>query len=185
MDYVRQIRDRLPELYALHPRLQALRHEETRVFGITHRSLASLLDQVAALEPDLAPPVSVRLHGDLNTNNVVVDAQHDRVHFIDVHRSGPGDYLQDIGVLLVSSVRTPLPDVRLGAEVARLNRLIHGFAAEFGRLVSDEHFEVRLMLARARSFITSGRIVTDAELARDIYLQGVWLLERAAVAAAA
>lgn len=185
VDYVRQIRDRLPELYALHPRLEALRREETRVFGITHRSLASLLDQIAALEPGLAPPVTVRLHGDLNTNNVVIDPRLDRAHFIDVHRSGPGDYLQDIGVLLVSGVRTPLPDVRLSAEIARLNRLIHGFAAEFARLVGDEHFELRLMLSQARSFITSGRVVTDGEFARDIYLQGVRLLERAAVAAAA
>jgi phosphate uptake regulator/aminoglycoside phosphotransferase (APT) family kinase protein len=185
VDYVRQIRDRLPELYAMHPRLEALRREETRVFGIAHRSLASLLDQIAALEPGLAPPVSVRLHGDLNTNNVVVDARHDRVHFIDVHRSGPGDYVQDIGVLLVSSVRTPLADTRLAAEVSRLNRLIYGFTAEFGRLVGDEHFELRLVLSRARSFITSGRLVTDAKFARDIYLEGVRLLERVAVTAAA
>src|SRR5262249_20196086 len=32
VDYVRQIRDRLPDLYALHPELEALRRRETRVF---------------------------------------------------------------------------------------------------------------------------------------------------------
>ncbi len=38
------------------------------------------------------------------------------------------------------------------------------------------------MLSRARSFITSGRLVTDPDFARDIYLHGVRLLERVALA---
>jgi phosphate uptake regulator len=179
VDYVRQIRDRLPELYAIHPELQALRGDGTRVFGIAHRSVAELLDRVAAAEEHLAPPVTVRLHGDLNTNNVVYDARRDRIHFIDVHRSGPGDYLQDIGVLLVSSLRMPIEDARVVHELARLNALIHDFAAEFGHLVGDDHFALRLVLSQARSLVTSGRLVTDAGFARSLYLQGVRLLERA------
>jgi phosphate uptake regulator len=184
IDYVRQIRERLPDLYVLHPALESLRRGETRVFGIAHRSLGDLLDAVARVEPHLAPPVSVRLHGDFNTNNIVYDAVRDRVHYIDVHRSGPGDYVQDVGVLLVSNIRTPIQDPRLRAELARLNRIIHRFAAEFARLIGDEHFEARLRLSQARSFITSGRLVTDGEFARDIFLRGVRLLERAVERAA-
>src|SRR5437867_3844799 len=105
IDYARQIRERLPELFALHPKLEALRGGESRVFGIAHGSLADLLERAADLEASLAPPVSVRLHGDFNANNIVYDPEQDRVHFIDVHRSGHGDYLQDIGVLATSTPR--------------------------------------------------------------------------------
>jgi hypothetical protein len=184
VEYVRQIRDRLPDLYALHPELEALRRRETRVFGISHRSLGALLDAVAGAEPYLAPPVSVRLHGDFNTNNIVFDPDRDRVHYIDVHRSGLGDYVQDVGVLLVSNTRMPIQDPRLRAELTRLNRYVHDFAAEFARLVGDEHFQARLTLSQARSLITSSRLVADADFARDIFLQGVRLLERAAERAA-
>jgi phosphate uptake regulator len=180
LDYVAQIRDRLPDLYAMHPRLAALRGGRTRVFGIAHRSLDELLSAVAALEPGLAPPVSVRLHGDFNTNNVVVDTATDTVHYIDVHRSGPGDYAQDVGVLLVSNLRQPIQDPRIRAELARVNRMIEDFAAEFARQVGDMHFEPRLRLSQARSFITSSRLITDPEFAREIFLQGIRLLERAA-----
>jgi hypothetical protein len=155
------------------------------VFGISDRSLDELLSAVAGLEPGLAPPVSVRLHGDFNTNNIVYDATGPRVHFIDVHRSGAGDYAQDIGVLLVSNLRQPIQDPRILAELGRLNRLVERFAAEFARLVGDPHFDVRLMLSQARSFITSARLITDPDFARDIYLQGVRLLERTVAVAAA
>jgi phosphate uptake regulator len=185
IDYVQQIRDRLPDLYAIHPRLAGLRGGRTRVFGISHRSLEELLSAVAGLEPMLAPPVSVRLHGDFNTNNIVLDAATDRVHFIDVHRSGAGDYAQDIGVFLVSNLRHPIQEARIRAELARLNRFVEGFAAEFARLVNDQHFEARLTLSMARSLITSGRLVTDPGFAREIYLHGVRLLERTAAVTAA
>jgi phosphate uptake regulator len=179
VDYVRQITDRLPDLYAMHPDLEALRSRETRVFGITHRSLPELLAELASVEARLAPPVSVRIHGDFNTNNVIYDSRADRVHFIDVHRSGAGDYLQDVGVLLVSNLRHPLQDLGLRPELDRLNQLMRGFATEFARLIGDTHFDARLRISQARSLITSARLVTDTGLARDLYLRGVRLLERA------
>ncbi len=184
VDYVRQIHDRLPELYAIHPNLERLRGGATRVFGIEHRSLEALLEHLGGAEAHLAPPVTVRLHGDLNTNNVVYDGPRDRVHFIDVHRSGGGDYLQDIGVLLVSNLRSPIQDARAVAELERLNGLVTDFAEEFARLAGDDHFALRLLLSQARSFVTSGRLVTDPDFARSLFLRGVRLLERAAELAA-
>ncbi len=180
IEYVRQIRERLPELYTMHPQLEALRNAMTRVFGITHPSLPELLERSARLEAALAPPVSVRLHGDFNTNNIFYNAPRDRIHFIDVHRSGPGDYLQDIGVLLVSNLRTPLQDRPLVSDLGRLNELIMEFSAEFARLIGDEHFQTRLGLSQARSLITSSRLVTDANFARELYLRGVRQLEQVA-----
>jgi hypothetical protein len=115
---------------------------------------------------------------------VVYDPDQDRVHFIDVHRSGQGDYLQDIGVLLVSNVRNPIEDGHVAADLRRLNELVTEFALEFASRIGDDHFETRLALSQARSFITSGRVVTDSEFARSIFLQGVHLLERATTLAA-
>jgi phosphate uptake regulator len=178
VEYARQIRDRLPDLYGIHPSLEALRRTEVRVFGIPHWSLPALLGRLAAMEAGLAPPVTVRIHGDFNTNNVVYDERRDRVHFVDVHRSGPGDYAQDIGVFLVSNIRNPIQDAGARADMDRLNRLVQGFAQEFARLVGDEHFDRRLLLSQARSLITSGRLVADREFAQSLYLQGVRLLER-------
>jgi phosphate uptake regulator len=184
VDYISQISDRLPDVYAIHPGLEALRRGETRVFGIAHRSLEDLLERIRQVEGRLAPPVSVRIHGDFNTNNVIYDGHLDRIHFIDVHRSGPGDYLQDVGVFLVSNIRTPIEEAAIRAELEGLNRRISGFAAEFARLIGDGHFEARLMLSQARSLITSARLIIDREFARGLYLQGVQLLERVAEVAA-
>jgi len=185
VDYVRQIVDRLPELYSIHPRLQALRGRETRIFGINHRSLDELLRHLGAMEAQLAPPVAVRLHGDFNTNNIVYDAHGDRIHYIDVHRSGPCDYLQDIGVFLVSNLRQPIQDGHLARDFDLVNTAVREFAAEYARRVGDAHFEPRLLLAQGRSLITSGRLVTDYDFARRMFLEGVRFLEQAAAVAVA
>jgi hypothetical protein len=184
VDYVRQIRERLPDLYAVHPRLARLRETPGRVFGIPHQALGELLDAAEGMEESLAPPVAVRIHGDFNTNNIIYAARADRVHFIDVHRSGSGDYAQDIGVFLVSNLRTPIQDEGLAAHRARLNDMVARFAAEFAGLIGDDHFQTRLTLSQARSFITSARLVTDFDFARGIFLQGIRLLERVVRSAA-
>jgi phosphate uptake regulator len=184
VDYVRQIEDRLADLYGIHPRLARLRRTQTRIFGIPHRSLDELLAAVRELEPGLAPPLAVRIHGDFNTNNVIYDVRRDRVHFIDVHRSGPGDYARDVGVFLVSNLRHPLRDDDLGEELMALNGMVTAFAAEFARLIGDQHFAARLTLSQARSFITSARLVNDIHFARGLFLRGLRLLESVARRAA-
>jgi len=180
VDYVRQIASRLPDVYTMHPDLEDLRREEMVVFGISHPSLAKLMNLVAAAEPGLAPPCSVRIHGDFNTNNIMYDPRHDTVHFIDVHRSGPGDYVLDIGVFVVSSLRSPVRDPALTTELEQLNLQVVDFAGEFARQQGDTAFAVRLELSVARSLITSARLVIDPEFARDLFLRGVQRLERVA-----
>ena len=95
-------------------------------------------------------------------------------------QAATGDYVQDVGVLLVSNVRTPIDDSVLESQMKRINGVIHAFAAEFAALVGDPHFATRLDLARARSFITSARLVTDVDFARRLFLQGIQLLDRVA-----
>jgi hypothetical protein len=108
----------------------------------------------------------------------VWDERRGRVHFIDVHRSGDGDYLQDVGVLLVSNTRMPIEDAPLIGELEDLNRIVEDFAAEFARRVGDGAYAARLILSQARSCVTSARLVTDPTFARELYLKGVRLLER-------
>ncbi len=179
VDYARQIVDRLPEVHAMHPELVELRRSETRVFGISHPSIDDLVERAAAIETRLVPPVSVRIHGDFNTNNILYDGASGQIHFIDVHRSGSGDYAQDIGVLLVSNLRNPIADERIVADLERVNTLVVDFARNFAQLIGDEHFDTRLVLSQARSLLTSSRLVTDPEFARFLYLKGVQWLEQA------
>ena len=180
VDYVGQIRERLPNLYAVHPRLARQREVPTRVFGIVHLALSELLEKVWRVQERIASPIIVRIHGDFNTNNIIYAAPNERVHFVDVHRSGSGDYAQDIGVFLVSNLRTPLQDEGLATQLTRVNEMVARFASEFANLVGDDHFQTRLTLSQARSFITSARLVTDFEFARGLFLRGVRLLERVA-----
>jgi len=49
--------------------------------------------------------------------------------------------------------------------------MVREFAEKFALLIGDEHFGARLTLSRARSLVTSARLVTDLELARGLYLK--------------
>jgi hypothetical protein len=66
------------------------------------------------------------------------------------------------------------------AEIERLNRQLVDFAEEFARQHGDTALAVRLELSIARSLITSARLVTDPEFARNLYVRGVSRLERVA-----
>ncbi len=104
MRYVEQIRQRLPELFRLHGPLKEVRGTRKRVLGREEPALGELLEAAANLQASLAPPVAVWIHGDFNINNVFFQARDQRIDFIDVHRSGYGDYLQDVGVFTVSTI---------------------------------------------------------------------------------
>ena len=102
----------------------------------------------------------------------------DRVHFIDVHRSGLGDYLQDVGVFLVmSNLRHPIQDGRPRAPTWPASTAWStGFAAEFARLVGDEHFQSRLLAVAGplpHHLRPAGRPTRTSRA--EIYLHGVRL----------
>ncbi len=93
VDYVAQIRRRLPEVYALHPELTTPVHD---LDGVSEVELQETLDLAEHLQASLAPAFSVWLHGDFNANNVVYRQETGQIRLIDVYRSQPGDYLQDV-----------------------------------------------------------------------------------------
>jgi phosphate uptake regulator/aminoglycoside phosphotransferase (APT) family kinase protein len=169
VDYVEQIEARLDDVFALHPELRTVAQETTT----DHGGLLRLMGLVRRIQPTLAPPFSVWLHGDFNANNVLYRDDADSVKFIDVHRSRYGDYLQDIGVFLLSVDRRSDLGERARAHVMRVNDLVRDTAAAFGLAHGDRTCEQRLHLSLARSCITSGRVVVDPAMAASLFRRGV------------
>ena len=177
LDYVEQIRQRLPEAYALHPDLREV-VESAASLGDAEAGPEDLLVRAEALQPDLTPAFSVWLHGDFNANNILYQEQTGQIQFIDVHRSRLGDYLQDVGVFLLSMDRRPgmTPSVR--DDVAAANALVESFAWRFAAEYEDTTVGRRLDLSLARSCITSSRIVAEPVLAEELLRRGIGLLRR-------
>jgi len=177
VDYVRQMRDRLEDLFRLHPRLRKARASTVEVCGARLMGLQDTLDLIAGREASLAPPASVWIHGDFNADNIIYDAGHDRVHFVDVHRSGWGDYLQDVSVFLVSNIRNPMYPRHTLARLRQINASMTEFALQFAGQIGDAHVRTRLQLARGRSLITSARLIADKDFAERLFFQGMYLLD--------
>ncbi|VFQ42738.1 phosphotransferase [Desulfoluna butyratoxydans] len=174
-DYIHQIQARLADVLAVHP---AFFRESTSVGRAAAHSVRELLTGCAAIEKELAAPVSVFIHGDFNTSNVVYNNATGRVHFIDLHRSRDFDYVQDASVFLVSLFRTPVFDAdcrrRINGAIGRFHKGVEAFSIQRG----DASFAVRLALALARSFYTSTRFELNTDFARAMYNRALFLLEK-------
>jgi aminoglycoside phosphotransferase (APT) family kinase protein len=176
IDYVQQIRARLPDAFVLHPHL-CEKANSGAANGRRLPPLDDLLDQAGTLQVQLAPPFSVWLHGDFNANNIVYNAEGEQIKFIDVHRSRPGDYVQDVGVFLLSMVRRPDLTPATEADVAAINEAVEEFARGFARRRGDSSFRRRLKLSLAHSCLTSMRVTIDPAKADRLLHRGVTLLD--------
>jgi phosphate transport system regulatory protein PhoU len=175
IDYTGQIRSKLRELLRRHPDLERKAKDELAEFG----GLYDMLTQMAKREAWLAPPFSIWTHGDLNANNIVVDQDTDSVVFIDVHRSRYGDYLQDVAVLATSPVRA-FPKGAAARGVKRANDVLLQAAETFAKANNDQHYKLRLRIARARALITSARLQNDEDRAEELFMEGLKLLKKVA-----
>ncbi len=175
--FVSQLRTRLDDVFRLHP---TLNRERMELAGVAVLSLPELLTAASEAEKGLEAPFSVFLHGDFNLNNIVYDHTAQRIHYIDLHRSKEGDYVQDASVFLASNFRLPVLEVKLRASLElvmrRFLRFCRGFAAEQG----DATFEARLTLGLARALATSARFEMNRLFAEALFSRGVYLLERIA-----
>ena len=176
IDYVEQIRAGLPDAFVLHPHLGD-RAKCGAANGRRLHPLDDLLDQAGTLQAQLAPPFSVWLHGDFNANNIVFNAESEQIKFIDVHRSRPGDYVQDVGVFLLSIVRRPDLTPAIEADMAVINEAVEEFARGFARRRGDRCFPRRLKLSLARSCLTSMRVTIDPTKAERLLHKGMTLLD--------
>lgn len=151
--FMRQLRKRLNDVYALHPLFKHMRSS-------THRkTFDELIALCEPLEDALAAPFAVRIHGDFNLDNMIFEESDHTLRFIDLRRSCMMDYVQDISVVIVSALRlTRLPEDRRPM-MHRLTERIYHFGADFADEHDDTTFEARLALGLARSLATSTRFV--------------------------
>ena len=171
--YMAQLEKRLPDILTLHPDFE---WPDRVVCGAVAPGLRTLISQ--AKQREVASPFSVYIHGDFNLDNILFDAQENRINFIDLHRSRYMDYVQDISVMMVSCYRLQILE---GPERARILRLaidMANFAKRFARREQDATFEFRLALGLARSLITSTRFILDPTLSRRMLLRARFILER-------
>jgi len=165
--YCSQIRSRLSEVYSMHPYLE---------FMADQQDLSNMLLRLEEAERPLAPSFQVWLHGDFNMNNVVY--ADGSIRFIDVHRSRNGDYLADVGVFLVSTVRQPHLQGGICEDMEAVRQLVTRRVADFAQEIGDAHFGERLTCSLARSYITSARVIVDEPHARWLFEQGLSLLRK-------
>lgn len=173
--FVKQIESRLDEVYRLHPQF---RFEERKIGPATAPSVEELVAFAKKIEKDLVAPYSVFIHGDFNVNNILYDQGAQQIHYIDLHRSKQSDPLQDVSVFMVSLYRLPIFEPHLRDRLSTVARNMFRFARASAREHGDARFEARLALALARNFITSTRFEFNVKFAKDMFLRGLYLLER-------
>lgn len=174
-DYMDQLASRLGDVFRLYPGL------ERGPAGMGHveiPSLHQLIDGVRQKTAHVRAPFTVFIHGDYNLNNIIYSNEEQRIHYIDLHRSRDGDYLQDVSVFLVSGFRLPVMDPGIRGKIALSVRHFLEHARGFAADHRDETFEVRLAMGVARSLMTSARFEMNKEFAKSMFLRGVYLLER-------
>lgn len=173
--YLQQLRERLDDVYRLHP---SLRGREVQIGALEAPSFNRLLEQAAGLDDQLAAPFTVFIHGDFNLDNIIYNGDTDNIHFVDVYRSRDFDYVQDVSVFLVSNFRLPVfvPAVRRTLE--RVAQQFLMFAREFAHEQQDATFEARLALGLIRSFVTSTRFELNRRFARNMQQRAALLLRR-------
>jgi len=173
--FVAQLRDRLEDVYAVHPGFST---PAQQIGGLEIPGFTELVEDAAELDEELEAPFHVFGHGDFNIDNIIFNPTEDRVHFIDLHRSGKMDYVQDISVFLVSNFRVPAFDADRRDLLEEAIRSVSDFAREYAREHDDTTFEARLALGLARNFATSTRFEFQEELAQEMFRRSRYLLER-------
>ncbi len=172
---VQQIMARLNSILAIHPDFHRVRQDIGKSKII---STDELLEKCLSLEDELAAPFSVFIHGDFNVNNIIHNDREKRIQFIDLYRSKPADYVQDVSVFIISNFRQPVFQVQLRDRLNWVSRKMYELAKSFAHEQTDSTFEARMALALARSFYTSTRFALNNDFAHEMFLRSHFLLEK-------
>lgn len=174
--FMAQLKRRLPECQHLHPDLFQAHHN---LAGWHRPGLEELAESIEASEHLWQSPCSVLTHGDFNLDNILFDRSSRQVFFIDLHRSGYHDWVQDLSTLMISIYRLPNNVKHTETTYFRLQLAQYIYAAgrRFAKRHSDKHFDARLACGLARGFATSTRFIADSKKARDMVLRSRYLLE--------
>ena len=175
VDYTGQIKRRLPVIRDVHP--DFVRFEKS--MGDSEiASSDALIGVCERIEREIIVPFSVRIHGDFNVSNIMFSQEDGRIKFIDLHRSGDADYLQDASVFLMSNFRLPVFANNLRE---RLNWVIENFfdfVKSFAKRENDDTFDFRMTLALSRSMYTSTRFELNYKLAKEMFLRAHYLMDK-------
>ncbi|MBU1240413.1 phosphotransferase, partial [Myxococcota bacterium] len=173
--HMRQLSRRIQEVLDVHPDFS---FPNTSIGDLSLKSFETLLEEATVLEEPLASPVSVRIHGDFNNDNVIIEPDGMVFHYIDMHRSKVTDYTQDISVFLISNFRIPLFEKRIRERLNRINDAFYRATRAFAHNNGDTTFDLRLAFGLVRSFITSTRFELKEQFAKEMFQRAVYLLER-------
>lgn len=164
-DYMGELMDRKADIQSVHQQLFAQDND-----------LEALMVEARALERDLKAPFSTLVHGDFNVDNIIFQPDAGRLYFVDVHRSGFGDYVQDVSVFLVSNFRVPIFSKDIRQRLNDANLRMYDCASGFARSQHDATFEARLALGLFRSLITSTRFLVDKNFSADLFQHATLIL---------
>ncbi|MFT7044389.1 MAG: phosphate uptake regulator [Candidatus Azotimanducaceae bacterium] len=165
-NYVGQLLRRKNDIESVHPSLFESSHD-----------LSQLIKAATKIERMLPAPFSTLIHGDFNADNVIFQLDESRMYYVDVHRSGFGDYVQDVSVFLVSNFRVPIfsPDIRQRLNAA--NQRMYDCAADYAKKQKDQLFDARLALGLFRSLVTSTRFVFDQAFSYQLMDRAAMILQ--------
>lgn len=165
-------------------RLAAVRHVHPDFFRkrqslgqVRLPSTEELFQACRDIEPALSAPMTVLLHGDFNANNIVYDHSAPRVHYVDLHRSHRGDWVEDVAVFLVSFFRMPIFEPALRGRINHMISSFHAHAHVFADDIGDGTWQARLSLGLVRSLFTSTRFELNYDFAREMNLRAHYLME--------
>ncbi|HNO77296.1 MAG TPA: PhoU domain-containing protein [Phycisphaerae bacterium] len=173
-DFLGQLASRLGDVWRIHPQF---RRFPIRVGKLNLQSFEELLLTATDASKDLLAPFRVLIHGDFNADNIIVSNHESRIHFIDLYRSRPMDYVQDVSVFLVSNFRMPVFDPDMRARIGDVMLDFYRFAKNYACEHDDDTFDARLALGLIRSFMSSTRFELDETFAKTMYLRSAYLLE--------
>jgi phosphate uptake regulator/aminoglycoside phosphotransferase len=175
--FLDQLVRRLDDVYKVHPEFRGPR---TQLWGLEDRAFEDLLRACEPIDRTLESSFSVLIHGDFNTDNIIVDTARGELHLIDLHRSTIADYVQDASVFLLSNFRMPIFERGPRRRLEAVNREFLHFVREFAHHHEDTTVDVRLALGLARSFTTSTRFELHEDFAQAMFKRARYLLERVA-----
>ena len=177
--FMQQLERRLPDVFAVHPSFD---RQAGRIGSVVVPTLAEQVEALKELEGRCGASFSVLVHGDFNTDNIILASKEDGlgIRLIDLHRSAMGDYLQDASVFLVSNFRLQIFEAPVRQRIQDTMRWFLDFTREQAERWEDAHAETRLGLGLVRSLLTSTRFILDEGFARELQMRGSFLADRLA-----
>lgn len=166
IDYVNQLLKRKTDIQSVHGNLFDL-----------DKDLDELTDRAKKLERHMKAPFSTLIHGDFNVDNIIFSLPENKMFYVDVNRSGYGDYVQDVSVFLVSNFRIPIFSRDVRQRLNEANHRMFDAALDFAKQNKDETFEARVALGLFRSLITSTRFLFDKSFSTDMFDRATLILQ--------